>query len=203
MNGPPPTSLDKRRIAASFERAATTYEQHDFLQREVASRALERLDYMTLAPQLALDVGSGTGRCARALAARYSRARIVQCDLAPGMLATARALGRRWLSRQRFVAADIEQLPFPPPVSTWPFPIWPCNGAKTCCADSAKCGGCCGRAGCSCSPLSARYPARAASRVGRGRAGHTARQSVLGHARYRRYAGGERLRRSGHGNRSV
>ena len=35
--------LDKRRVAASFDRAAQTYEAHDFLQREVAARALERL----------------------------------------------------------------------------------------------------------------------------------------------------------------
>ena len=114
MSTEPTAGLDKRRIAASFNRAAGTYEQHDFVQREVAARALERLDYIALVPQHALDVGSGTGRCARALASRYPRARILQCDLAPAMLALARSRERRFFSRQTFVAADIEQLPFSP-----------------------------------------------------------------------------------------
>lgn len=104
--------LDKRRIAASFDRAAQTYEAHDFLQREVAVRALERLDYVSLVPARVLDIGAGTGRCARALGARYRRAQVVQCDLALGMLRASRAREPRFFSRQRFVAADLEALPF-------------------------------------------------------------------------------------------
>ncbi len=112
MNLTPLANLDKRRVAESFNRAARRYDQHDFLQREVAARALERLDYVTLEPATIIDVGSGTGRCARALATRYKRARVVQCDLAPSMLQQARSQERRFFSRQRFVAADIERLPF-------------------------------------------------------------------------------------------
>ena len=112
MSTSPLTSLDKRRVAAAFDRAASTYEQHDFLQREVADRVLERLDYVSLEPRTVLDIGAGTGRCARALGARYRRARVVQCDLAPGMLRSARAREPRLFSRQRFVAGDAEALPF-------------------------------------------------------------------------------------------
>lgn len=112
MNDDSRVALDKRRIAATFGRAAKTYEEHDFVQREIAARALERLDFMTLKPRHVLDLGSGTGRCARALAARYGRARVVQCDLAPAMLARARAEEPRFFSRQQFVAGDFEQLPF-------------------------------------------------------------------------------------------
>lgn len=112
MNTAPPPALDKRRVASSFERAAQSYDRHDFLQREVAARAIERLDYVSLQPSLALDIGSGTGRCARALASRYKRAQVVQCDLAPGMLQQARTHERRFFSRQRFVAGDVERLPF-------------------------------------------------------------------------------------------
>ena len=112
MNHPLPSTLDKRRVAASFDRAARSYDQHDFLQREVASRALERLDYVALQPSNILDIGSGTGSCARALASRYKRAQVVQCDLALGMLNEARRHERRFFSRQRFVVGDVEQLPF-------------------------------------------------------------------------------------------
>jgi malonyl-CoA O-methyltransferase len=112
MNMAPLSTLDKRRVAESFGRAARRYDQHDFLQREVANRALERLDYIALQPSTIIDIGSGTGRCARALATRYKRARVVQCDLAPAMLRQARGQERRFFSRQRFVAADVEQLPF-------------------------------------------------------------------------------------------
>lgn len=112
MSFAPPPVLDKRRVADRFDRAAASYERHDFLQREVAARALERLDYVTVQPSLVLDLGSGTGRCARALASRYKRAQVVQCDLAPGMLQKSRSNERRFFSRQRFVAGDIERLPF-------------------------------------------------------------------------------------------
>lgn len=106
------SALDKRRVAAAFDAAAAHYDAHDFLQREVAARTLERLDYVTLEPRTVIDLGSGTGRGARALAERYRRATVVQCDLAPGMLVAARRQSRRWFSRQRYVCGDAERLPF-------------------------------------------------------------------------------------------
>lgn len=112
MNGPPPNSLDKRRIAATFAGAARRYEQHDAVQREVAMRVLEQLDYIKIAPQRVLDLGSGTGRCARALAARYRHAAVHQCDIALPMLSLARGRERRWFSRQHFACADLEALPY-------------------------------------------------------------------------------------------
>ncbi len=104
--------IDKQRVAARFNKAAATYDKHDQLQREVAKRALERLDYVTLEPTAVIDLGSGTGRGARALAGRYRRAAITHCDLAPAMLARARAEGPRWFSRQHYVCGDVERLPF-------------------------------------------------------------------------------------------
>ncbi|MCZ6666186.1 MAG: malonyl-ACP O-methyltransferase BioC [Gammaproteobacteria bacterium] len=103
--------VDKRRVAATFEKAASTYDEHDFLQREVAVRAMERLDYVSLQARRVLDVGSGTGRCASALARRYRRASVLQCDLAWGMLHRARTGASRFFSRQTYVCADVEQLP--------------------------------------------------------------------------------------------
>lgn len=104
--------LDKRRVATHFGKAAETYDAHAVLQREVAQRALERLDYMNLAPRLVLDLGAGTGACARSLATRYRKASIVECDLAPAMLQVSRRQTRRWFSRHHHVCADAERLPF-------------------------------------------------------------------------------------------
>jgi malonyl-CoA O-methyltransferase len=105
-------TLDKQCVAARFARAARTYEQHDHVQREVATRLLERLDWVALKPRYLIDIGSGTGRCAALLAQRYRRARVMQFDLAPAMLAQARAQAPRWFSPFAFVAGDVERMPF-------------------------------------------------------------------------------------------
>src|SRR5690606_31620133 len=106
-----PFALDKAAVRRSFELGAARYDALAFLQREVGARLYERLDLMRIAPSLVADLGSGTGHFARLLEQRYSRARIAQIDLAPGMLATARSRQRRWRSRQLYVCADAERLP--------------------------------------------------------------------------------------------
>lgn len=103
-------NLDRRAVRSGFEHAADTYDAAAVLQREIADRLLERLDLLKIAPRRVLDVGTGTGYCARALARRYPRAEIVGVDLAPAMLRRARRQ-RGWFSRQRYVCADAECLP--------------------------------------------------------------------------------------------
>src|SRR6476661_5783200 len=63
-----PERLRKRRVQRNFARAAAQYESFAVLSREVAARMLERLALMQLTPQRVLDLGSGTGIAARALA---------------------------------------------------------------------------------------------------------------------------------------
>ncbi len=109
-------SLDKRQMRRSFDRAAATYDQAAVLQREICTRALERLDLVKLDPGLIVDAGSGTGFGARALSRRYPRASVLQLDLADAMVRTARELRpgwRRWLGRRRemFVCGDNERMP--------------------------------------------------------------------------------------------
>lgn len=61
--------------------------------------------------KVALDVATGGGHTALALAPRYGR--VVASDLTPRMLASAAALGReRGLTNVAFVRADAEALPF-------------------------------------------------------------------------------------------
>lgn len=107
---PLPLALDKRQARIAFERAARSYDSSAVLQREIADRMLERLDLIKLAPARILDVGCGTGYCARVLQKRYRGAAILGVDIAQNMVQAAHGK-RRWFSRQRFVCGDAEHLP--------------------------------------------------------------------------------------------
>lgn len=110
------TLPDKHQMRRSFEKAASTYDQAAVLQREVGTRALERLELMKLDPSIIVDAGCGTGFALQALHQRYSRATLVAFDIAPAMLQKARTRIARWkqwigLSRQVFVCGDNGRLP--------------------------------------------------------------------------------------------
>ncbi|KRW58872.1 malonyl-ACP O-methyltransferase BioC [Pseudomonas sp. TTU2014-080ASC] len=96
---------DKRQVAASFSRAATTYDSVAALQRTVGERLLSLLPSLDV--QRWLDLGCGTGHFSRALAQRYAAAEGVALDIAEGMLQHARPLG----GAQQFIAGDAENLP--------------------------------------------------------------------------------------------
>lgn len=97
---------DKRRVAASFSRAAATYDQAAELQRRVGSNLQARLpaDFM---PRDIVDLGCGTGYFSRALAAQYQQP-VLGLDLAEGMLRHAR---QHSPGQAGWVAADAESLP--------------------------------------------------------------------------------------------
>jgi malonyl-CoA O-methyltransferase len=116
-------TIDKREVARAFGRAATSYDAHAALQREVMSRLDERLDLMSIRPDRIVDAGCGTGLGMGMLQARYPEAEIIGLDLALPMLQAARgqepaqglaAFIKRLLpkgTRKAFVCADIERLP--------------------------------------------------------------------------------------------
>ena len=104
-------------MRAAFDRAATSYDAHAVLQREICDRMLERLDYVKHAPNAAarrrcghrLRRGAG---CAR----RYPEAHLLALDLAESMLQIARPKPSLWQRLSRAapfdaVCADIDQLP--------------------------------------------------------------------------------------------
>ena len=64
----------KKNVRRSFGNAAQTYDENAFLQREIANRLFERLDYIKLTPARVLDIGSGTGYATRKLRERYQKA---------------------------------------------------------------------------------------------------------------------------------
>lgn len=96
----PPQLPERLAVRRSFDRAAATYDAAAALQREIADRLLERLDYIRLGPKRILDLGSGTGYATAPLQTRYAEAHLVSLDLAPAMLAHARAAAQpSWPSR--------------------------------------------------------------------------------------------------------
>ena len=124
---PDPRDVDPRAVRRAFSRAAATYDASAVLQREIAARMAQRLDYVKIAPARILDAGCGTGEALGELAARYPGAELVGLDLAAPMLALARrrAEASRTLLRRllgpvlrkpvgvmpRFVCGDLNALP--------------------------------------------------------------------------------------------
>ncbi|WEL55943.1 malonyl-ACP O-methyltransferase BioC [Pseudomonas kermanshahensis] len=98
---------DKRQVAASFSRAAASYDSVAALQRDVGLNLLGQLPE-GLAPSRWLDLGSGTGHFSRVLAERFAQASGVAVDIAEGMLRHARNEQR---GAQYHVAGDAERLP--------------------------------------------------------------------------------------------
>ncbi len=102
--------LDRRQVRRNFGRAASTYEQHDALQREVQTHLLERLSFHEQAPQRVLDVGAGTGRGSALLKQRYPKAEVIALDLALPMLRAARQHSS-WLKPFTRICAEASALP--------------------------------------------------------------------------------------------
>lgn len=103
---------DKHRARINFDSAAQGYDEISVLQKEISERLLERLDLIRIDPRMILDLGSGTGAAARRLERKYRKSNVVQADFAIQMLRRSAASGRRLFSRQAYVCADAELLPF-------------------------------------------------------------------------------------------
>ncbi|SDN92361.1 malonyl-CoA O-methyltransferase [Pseudomonas arsenicoxydans] len=97
---------DKRQVAASFSRAAASYDSVAQLQRDVGNQLLSLLpgDFV---PRVWLDLGCGTGYFSRALGERFPAGNGLAMDIAEGMLNHARPLG----GASHFIAGDAERLP--------------------------------------------------------------------------------------------
>lgn len=96
---------DKRQVAASFSRAAPSYDGVAALQRRVSDKLLARLP--DSAPRQWLDLGCGTGYCSHALTRCFAGSSGLALDIAEGMLRHA----REQRAAQAFVAGDAEYLP--------------------------------------------------------------------------------------------
>ncbi|MCY7260392.1 MULTISPECIES: malonyl-ACP O-methyltransferase BioC [Pseudomonas] len=97
---------DKRQVAASFSRAAASYDSVAELQRTVGQQLLSRLPE-GWTPARWLDLGCGTGHFSRVLGTRFAGSQGLALDIAEGMLKHARPLG----GAEHFFAGDAERLP--------------------------------------------------------------------------------------------
>lgn len=105
--------FSKAAIAKSFNRAAESYDSCAILQKVVGDRLFERLDLVKINPDMIVDLGSGTGNYTRQLQQRYKRIKVFGIDLAWRMSAFAnKHKQRKWLSKERYICADAEYLPF-------------------------------------------------------------------------------------------
>lgn len=111
--------VDTARVRRQFSAAAAGYADAAHIEREIARRMLERLDYVTLIPDRIVDLGCGSGAAASALRARYPKAEVIGVDSAEAMLRAARQ-SRSVLARLlpfmkagriRHLCADAQQLP--------------------------------------------------------------------------------------------
>lgn len=118
-------AIDKKEVARAFGRAATDYDAHAVLQREVGERLAERLGMMKLSPRRILDAGCATGQGVSLLGQAYPKAEVIALDIAQPMLHAARNKSRPGSRLDRFVqrltphasrltsyvCGDIERLP--------------------------------------------------------------------------------------------
>ena len=100
--------LDKAEVAASFSRAASSYDSVAALQRDVGLSLLERCPAQEAVAGRLLDLGSGTGYFCQALRERFPAMEYVGLDIAQGMIEHAREASEptcQWL------VGDAEQIP--------------------------------------------------------------------------------------------
>ena len=104
-------ALDRSAIRDNFEKASASYDESAVLQARVRQQLIERLDWIAFEPDTVLDLGCGTGHAARALAARWPKARVIAVDFAPGMLREAARHDES--ARCERLCADALGLPLP------------------------------------------------------------------------------------------
>jgi len=108
------TPLDKQAMRRSFDRAASGYDQHAVLQREVESRLLERIEFQRLEPRVILDLGSGTGSASHLLAGQFKKTNVISLDWSPAMLKEAgnrQGLDVNVDERLSKICADMHRVP--------------------------------------------------------------------------------------------
>ena len=91
--------IDARQVRRGFTRAAFGYDAVAVLQREIAFRMLERLDYVKIDPRCVVDLGCGTGASLTALGERYAQSQVIGIDVSEAML----RVGNRQRSRLRWM----------------------------------------------------------------------------------------------------
>jgi malonyl-CoA O-methyltransferase len=98
---------EKRAARRAFDRARD-FESACFIHDEARARLVARLDFLRVAPRIAVDLGCATGRAASSLAARYGGAHVLAVDSSLRMLHAAAGGTAHAVS---VLAGDVEALP--------------------------------------------------------------------------------------------
>ena len=109
------TRLDKRKVAESFSKAASTYESVADLQKKIATHLLSTYTSTNVEVLNVLDVGCGTGYFSKILAETFCQSKVVGVDIADGMIAYAQEYyGREQYAQLnlQWCCADAEALPY-------------------------------------------------------------------------------------------
>ena len=102
--------LNAKHIRRRFERAATSFDQADFVHAATRQGLLSRLAPLLVDAGTVVDLGAATGAANRSLSKRFKGAHLISIDLAHGMLGRARSK-KSWLSKTSFAQADAGALP--------------------------------------------------------------------------------------------
>jgi malonyl-CoA O-methyltransferase len=92
---PEPFYADTAALKRNFSSAGASFSKGDALHREIASRMLERMDYIKVTPNRVLDAGCATGAALRGLSQRYPQAQLLALDFAAGMAQRAAHAARQ------------------------------------------------------------------------------------------------------------
>jgi malonyl-CoA O-methyltransferase len=103
-------NINRHRVGREFHRQACEYDQHAVVQQRVVSRLAGLVQHhVSLAPEMALDIGCGTGRLLSCLGGMFPLMRLAGLDLAYNMAScAAERLGPACM----VVNGDAGQLPF-------------------------------------------------------------------------------------------
>ncbi len=104
-------ALDAHAVRRRFDRAASRFDDVDFVHAHTRDGLFERLQPVVVKARNVLDLGCATGSAGHDLGRQFRRARLWCVDLSANMLQAA-ASKRRRFGKQAFVQADARALPF-------------------------------------------------------------------------------------------
>ena len=97
-------------VRRRFDHAARNFDDFDFVHAVTRDGLFARLEPMTVAAKVVVDLGCATGGASRMLAKRFRRSHIINVDHSPAMLRLA-AAKKPWFTKGSYVEADAAALP--------------------------------------------------------------------------------------------
>lgn len=101
---------DYQKTLKKYSRAAKSYDNANYLQREISDRVINRLQFVKVQPQWVLDLGCGTGNSVKSLKDTYKEANVIGLDVAFSMVEQAK--NKQDLQQaKKYICADAYLLP--------------------------------------------------------------------------------------------